>query len=114
MTTSRSSARRKPTSKSRFRYHLRHRTDAEWLAALETIPTGELRILCACIVWFDFFSAREPPRPCPQLTAFRQDWDYLVLTGRQIQTEAPALAAALESIGYHPDLAKKRSETVSE
>ena len=102
-------------SKSRLRYLLRHRTDQEWLAAIGRVRSGEVRVLVACIVWWDFWSEADPRRQDPHaLDAYKSEWDYYLLTHRRIKTKPAALAAALVDLGYHPDLAAKRAEVVAE
>ena len=94
---------------------LRRRTPAEWQAALESIRSTETRVLCCCIVWFNFFSEREPRIPSPEVIAqAKRDWDYWLLIHRRIRTTPKQLEAALVKLGYHPELAFKRSRVVAE
>lgn len=105
----------KATSKHRLRYLLKRRTPEQWEAALKSIRSTETRVLCCCIVWFDFFSEREPRIPSPEVIAqAKRDWDYWLLIHRRIRTTPKQLEAALVKLGYHPELAFKRSRVVAE
>ena len=105
----------KAASKSRLRYLLMRRTPEQWEAALKSIRSTETRVICCCIVWFDFFSEREPRIPSPEVIAqARRDWDYWLLIRKRIRTTPKQLEAALVKLGYHPDLAFKRSRVGAE
>ena len=104
----------KPLSKSRTRYLLVRRTDAEWLDKIRKIRHQQTRLLCANIVWFDYFSETERPHDAHALDQFRHDWDFLVITRAKITVRPPQLEKALERIGYHRDLAKKRAAVLAE
>ncbi len=94
---------------------LRRRTTEEWETALKDIRSQEARTICCCIVWFDFFSEADPPRHTPDIIRqAKADWDYWLLIHRRIRTTPKQLEAALVKLGYHPELAFKRSRVVAE
>lgn len=94
---------------------LRRRTTEEWETALKDIRSQEARTICCCIVWFDFFSEADPPRHTPDIIRqAKADWDYWLLLHRRIKIKPKTLENALIRLGYHPDLAHKRSLVVSE
>jgi hypothetical protein len=105
----------KPRSVWYHRRLLRSRTPEDWQSALRSIRSHETRTICCCIVWFDYFSDEDPPKPSPPiLSQARSDWDYWLLTRRRIKTNQRSLETALTRLGYHPDIARKRSLVVSE
>ena len=105
----------KPILKDSSRRILRTRKTEEWETALASIRSAETRTICSCIVWFDFFSDAEPPRQAPAIIRqARSDWDYWLLIHRRINTRPRDLEKALISLGYHPEIARKRSLVGSE
>lgn len=99
----------------KFRRRLVKRTPGEWQAAVRSLQCRpQCKTMAACIVWWDFFSEREPPAEVAALDKARRDWDYMVLTHRRITVRPATLAKAMVALGYHPAMADKRSRVVAE
>ncbi len=82
---------------------LRSRSPVEWLKSIRRIKSRLCRTKAACIVWWDFFAERTGEDRWEHLDKYLRSWNV-----RQKVTPAQ-LEAALLSIGYHADDAKKRS-----
>lgn len=96
------------------RANLKRRTSPEWAAAIRGLRCGRVcRLIAAQIVWWDYF-AKKPATPHDAtLDLYKNDWEYMVVTGAKIFVRKQSIAKALVALGYAEHVAQKRAEVVS-
>ena len=101
-------------ARRRAKASLKRRTSPEWATAIRGLRCERVcRLIAAQIVWWDYF-AKKPANPHDAtLDLYKNDWEYMVVTGAKILVRKKSIAKALVALGYAEHVAQKRAEVVS-
>lgn len=96
------------------RENMKSRKPAEWKQAIDRLPCGRVcRTMAACIVWWDYFAKKPAVPHDATLDGYKNDWDYMIITGAKIRIRAESLVRALVALGYVECVARDRASVIS-